>query len=72
MIVCFCFLSLSWGWEAVITGEHPYRGDLSNRAARMVRGLDPSVGLVRRLAAGCYKMNGANRLMLRKPYSVIK
>ena len=45
------FLMLSFvfvfglGIGAVETGGHPYRGGLSNRAARMVRGLDPGCWL---------------------------
>ena len=44
----FCFVGFC-GWVfrigAVMTGVHPYRGGLSNRAARMVRGLDPGCWL---------------------------
>ena len=44
-VVVDCFLLVVWlGKEAVRTEEHPCRGGLSNRAARMVRGLDPDIG----------------------------
>ena len=38
------FVCFGFGERGLKTGGHPYRGGLSNRAARMVRGLDPGVG----------------------------
>ena len=43
-VILFIVFLFCLGLEAVMTGEHPYRGGLYNRAARMVRGLDPGVG----------------------------